>query len=107
MWLKSHKFWKDNKINSQNRPAIEKNNIIAAIPPPAEIDIRNKIGEGLKEKDKTLLSKTLILLKDISELGFLLKAEIEIPKLIKIYFKITVSYLWRKIKQNGIQQPQD
>ena len=51
------------------------------------MDIRNKIGEGLKEKDKMLLSQTLSLLKDIPELGFLLKAEKEIPKLIKDIFQ--------------------
>ena len=87
LWLKAHKSWNDMGINKKERQIIKRNNIFAATQPPSEKEIFNELGDNLNQKDKDLFLQTLYLLKDLPELGFLLKTEKEIPKLIKNIFK--------------------
>ncbi len=87
LWLKAHKSWNDMGINKKERQIIKRNNIFAATQPPSEKEIFNELGDNLNQKDKDLFLQTLYLLKDLPELGFLLKTEKEIPKLIKNIFQ--------------------
>jgi hypothetical protein len=83
LWLRAQRAWHDTGIKAQDRPTIGRGNVVAAIAPPAEIDLRHSIMAEMDEFDAELFEKTLFLLKDLPELGLILKAELELPALVR------------------------
>jgi hypothetical protein len=74
-------------VKAEDRPAIGRGNVVAAVPPPAEIDLRKQLMAGMDELDAELFEKTLFLLKGLPELGVLLQVERELPTLIRNIYR--------------------
>ena len=83
LWLRAQRAWYDMAANMVDRPTIRRSNVVAAVAPPAEIELRNDLKKGMDELDAELFEKTLLLLKGLPELGILLKVERELPALIR------------------------
>jgi hypothetical protein len=60
--------------------------VVAAVAPPAEVDLRNQFMEQLDPLDAKLFEQTLFMLKGLPELGVLLQVEKELPALIRNIF---------------------
>jgi hypothetical protein len=56
------------------------------VAPPAEIDLRRELMAGMPPLDAELFERTLFLLKGLPELGVLLRAELEVPALVREVF---------------------
>ncbi len=67
----------------QDRALIGRGNVIAAISPPAEAELRLQFASGLDKLDAELFEKTLQLLKGLPEMGVLLQVEQELPRLVR------------------------
>lgn len=87
LWLRAQRAWHEGNVRAQDRPRILHGHIVAAVPPPAELDLRKSFMEGLGALDAELFEKTLFLLKGLPELGVLLRVEQELPKLVRQVFK--------------------
>ncbi|KQT48988.1 hypothetical protein ASG43_09155 [Aureimonas sp. Leaf454] len=87
LWLRAQRAWHEGNVRAQDRPRILRGHVVAAVPPPAELDLRKSFMAGLDELDAQLFEKTLFLLKGLPELGVLLRVEQELPKLIQQVFK--------------------
>jgi hypothetical protein len=70
-------------IKANDRPPIGRGHIVAAIAPPAEIELRQQVAGQLDPLDAVLFEKTLFLLKGLPELGVLLQVERELPCLVR------------------------
>lgn len=86
LWLRAQRAWHEAGIAAKDRPAVGRGNVIAATAPPAEKQLREQFAATLSELDAELFEKTLQLLKGVPELGVLLQAERELPRLIKTVF---------------------
>ena len=82
LWLRAQRSWNDAKVTAQMRPHITKGNVVAAIAPPSEINLRAQFVENLDQRDGELFEKTLQMLKGLPEMGVLLQVERELPSLI-------------------------
>lgn len=87
LWLRAQRTWHDAGVLAKHRPTISKTNVVAAVAPPSEVDIRESIASSLGTADAKLFVETLKMLKGLPELGVLLRIEQELPKLIKEIFK--------------------
>lgn len=87
LWLRAQRAWRDGNVRAQDRPRILGGHVVAAVPPPAELDLLKSFKQRLEELDAQLFEKTLFLLKGLPELGVLLRVEQELPKLIRQVFK--------------------
>ncbi|WP_306222343.1 Eco57I restriction-modification methylase domain-containing protein [Bosea beijingensis] len=87
LWLRAQRAWHDANVIAQDRPRIVHGHVVAAVPPPAELDLRKSFMDGLDELDAELFEKTLSLLKGLPEQGVLLRTEQELPRLIRQVFK--------------------
>ena len=87
LWLRAQRTWHDAGIIAEDRPTISKTNVIAAVAPPTEPDIRKSIAATLDDDDSKLFVETLKMLKGLPELGVLLRIEKELPALIKSIFE--------------------
>lgn len=83
LWLRAQRFWHERKIDANDRPSIGRGNVVAAIAPPNEQELRDKFSEGLDERDAELFKKTLNMLGALPEMGVTLRVEREIPSLIR------------------------
>jgi len=83
LWLKAQRAWHDSGVKAKDRPQIGSGNVIAAIPPPAELELHKKITSNLDARDAEAFEKTLQMLKGLPELGMMLKIEQELPYLIR------------------------
>jgi len=83
LWLRAQRAWHDAGVKAQQRPDIGRGNVVAAVAPPAERDLRQQFAAALDKRDAELFEKTLQLLKGLPELGVLLQVERELPKLIR------------------------
>jgi hypothetical protein len=83
LWLRAQRAWEDMKVPAQERPAVGKGNVVAAVAPPAESDLCEALKTEMDPQDAELFERTLVLLKDLPELGVLLKVEQELPRLIR------------------------
>jgi hypothetical protein len=83
LWLRSQREWHDSGLKAKDRPLIGRGNIVAAVAPPAELDLREQFAGNLDSHDAELFEKTLQLLRGLPELGVLLQVEREIPNLIR------------------------
>jgi hypothetical protein len=86
LWLRAQRGWHEAGVKAQNRPQVGRGHVVAAIAPPAEVELRKRIMEDLDRLDAELFEKTLFLLKGLPELGVLLRVERELPSLIRSVF---------------------
>lgn len=90
LWLRAQRAWHDVGVKAKDRPSIGRVNVVAAVAPPAEPELRQQFIARLDQRDAELFEKTLQLLKGLPELGVLLQIESELPKLIEnVYGKNT------------------
>ncbi|WXL23870.1 BREX-1 system adenine-specific DNA-methyltransferase PglX [Ectopseudomonas mendocina] len=83
LWLRAQRAWHDAGVKALLRPEVGRGQIVAAVPPPGGKGLRLKFASKLDGNDALLFEKTLQLLKGLPELGVLLRAEIELPHLIR------------------------
>jgi hypothetical protein len=86
LWLRAQRAWRDAGVKPQDRVPITEGLVVAAVPPPAEMDLRKQLMEGLAPKDAQLFEQTLFMLKGLPELGVLLQVEKELPALVRAVF---------------------
>ncbi len=86
LWLRAQRAWHEAGVSAQDRPQVGRGHVVAAVAPPAEVELRKGFIENLDHLDAVLFDKTLFLLKGLSELGVLLQVEKELPKLIRSIF---------------------
>ncbi len=86
LWLRAQRAWHEAAVKAQDRPAIGRGHVLAAVAPPAEVALRKRVMDGLNPQDAALFEKTLFLLKGLPELGVLLQVEKELPALIRAVF---------------------
>ncbi len=83
LWLRAQRAWHDAGVKAKDRPLIGRGQVLAAIAPPAEQELREQFAADLAPLDAVLFEKTLQLLKGLPELGVLLQAERDLPQLIR------------------------
>jgi hypothetical protein len=105
LWLRAQRAWHDSGIKANDRPPIGRGNVVAAVAPPAEPELRQQFAVNLDERDAELFERTLRLLKGLPELGVSLRVEQELPRLVqKIYgehaelFKDRIVKTWAEIE---------
>ena len=86
LWLRAQRAWHAAGVKAQDRPQVGRGHVVAAVAPPAEVELRKSFMESLDHLDAVLFEKTLFLLKGLPELGVLLQVEKELPKLIRSVF---------------------
>ncbi|HMR54434.1 MAG TPA: BREX-1 system adenine-specific DNA-methyltransferase PglX [Amaricoccus sp.] len=86
LWLRAQRAWHDVGVKAKDRPQVGRGHVVAAVAPPAEVDLRKRFMEELDPLDAELFEKTLFLLKDLPELGVLLKVEKDLPTLMRKVF---------------------
>jgi hypothetical protein len=86
LWLRAQRAWHDAGVKAKDRPLIGRGHVVAAIAPPAELELRQQFAATLDHLDADLFEKTLQLLKGLPELGVLLQVERELPDLIRQVF---------------------
>ena len=83
LWLRAQRAWHEAGLKAKDRPQVGRGHVVAAVAPPAEVDLRKRFMEELDPRDAELFEKTLFLLKDLPELGVLLQVEKELPALVR------------------------
>ena len=87
LWLRAQRAWNDAGVKAQDRPRIGIGHVVAAVAPPAEVDLRRDVIRGMDYSDAILFEQTLSLLKALPELGVLLRAERDVPALVRQIFQ--------------------
>lgn len=83
LWLRAQRAWHQAGVRAKDRPQVGHGHVVAAVAPPAEVDLRKRFMEELDPLDAELFEKTLFLLKGLPELGVLLQVEKELPALVR------------------------
>lgn len=86
LWLRAQRSWHNAGVKAQDRPQVGQGQVVAAVAPPAEVDLRKRVMEELDHLDAELFEQTLFMLKGLPELGVLLQVEKELPALIRKTF---------------------
>lgn len=86
LWLRAQRAWHEAGVKAKDRPQVGRGHVVAAVAPPAEVDLRKRFMEELDPLDAELFEKTLFLLKGLPELGVLLQVEKELPALVREVF---------------------
>ena len=86
LWLRAQRAWHEAGVKAKDRPPVGRGHVVAAVAPPAEVDLRKRFMEELDPLDAELFEKTLFLLKGLPELGVLLQVEKELPALVRAVF---------------------
>jgi hypothetical protein len=86
LWLRAQRAWHQMGVKAKDRPQVGQGHVVAAVAPPAEMDLRKRFMEGLDPLDAELFEQTLFMLKGLPELGVLLQVEKELPALIRKVF---------------------
>jgi len=86
LWLRAQRAWHQTGLKAKDRPQVGQGNVVAAVAPPAEVDLRKRFMAELDPKDAQLFEQTLFMLKGLPELGVLLQVEKELPALIRKVF---------------------
>lgn len=86
LWLRAQRAWNDDGVRREARPAVGRGHVVAAVAPPAETDLRRALTAEMDHLDAELFERTLLLLKGLPELGVLLRAEREVPALVRQVF---------------------
>lgn len=83
LWLRAQRAWHDAGVKSKDRPRIGHGYVVAAVAPPTELELQMQLNAQLDPKDAELFEQTLKILKNLPEMGVLLKLESELTKLIR------------------------
>ncbi|MBX5048874.1 Eco57I restriction-modification methylase domain-containing protein [Rhizobium lentis] len=83
LWLRAQRAWHEAGVKAKDRPQVGQGHVVAAVAPPAEVDLRKRFMEELDPLDAELFEQTLLMLKGLPELGVLLQVEKELPALIR------------------------
>ncbi len=94
LWLRAQRAWHDAGVKAQDRPSAGCGHVVAAVAPPAEVELRKGFMQSLDHLDAVLFEKTLYLLNGLSELGVLLQVEKELPLLTEQVYDKTADLLW-------------
>ena len=86
LWLRAQRAWHEAGVKAKDRPQVGQGQVVAAVAPPAEVDLRKRFMEDLDPLDAELFEQTLFMLKGLPELGVLLQVEKELPALIRQVF---------------------
>ncbi len=86
LWLRAQRAWHDAGVKAKDRPQVGKGQVVAAVAPPAELELRKSFMTGLDYLDAELFEQTLFMLKGLPELGMLLQIEKELPALVRKVF---------------------
>ncbi|MBI1207570.1 MAG: hypothetical protein GC191_09825 [Azospirillum sp.] len=86
LWLRAQRAWNAAGVKPDDRPAVGRGNVVAAVAPPAELDLRRALMARMNPLDAELFERTLVLLKDLPELGVLLQTERAVPALVREVF---------------------
>lgn len=86
LWLRAQRAWHDAGVQAHDRPQVGQGQVVAAVAPPAEVELRKRFMEELDPLDAELFEQTLFLLKGLPELGVLLQVEKELPALVRAVF---------------------
>lgn len=86
LWLRAQRAWHEAGVKAKDRPQVGQGHVVAAVAPPAEVDLRKRFMEELAPLDAELFEQTLFMLKGLPELGVLLQVEKELPALIRKVF---------------------
>lgn len=86
LWLRAQRAWHESGVKATDRPQVGQGHVVAAVAPPAEVDMRKRFMEELDPLDAELFEQTLFMLKGLPELGVLLQVEKELPALIRRIF---------------------
>jgi len=86
LWLRAQRAWHEAGVKAKDRPQVGQGHVVAAVAPPAEVDLRKGFMEELDPLDAELFEQTLFMLKGLPELGVLLQVEKELPALIRKVF---------------------
>lgn len=86
LWLRAQRAWHEAGVKAKDRPQVGQGQVVAAVAPPAEVDLRSRFMEDLDPLDAQLFEQTLFMLKGLPELGVLLQVEKELPALIRQVF---------------------
>ena len=86
LWLRAQRAWHQAGVKAKDRPQVGRGHVVAAVAPPAEVDLRKRFMEELDPLDAELFEKTLFLLKGLPELGVLMQVEKELPALVRAVF---------------------
>lgn len=86
LWLRAQRAWHEAGLRAEDRPQVGQGHVVAAVAPPAEVDLRKRFMEELDPLDAELFEQTLFMLKGLPELGVLLQVEKELPALIRKVF---------------------
>jgi hypothetical protein len=86
LWLRAQRAWHEAGVKAKDRPQVRRGHVVAAVAPPAEVDLRKRFMEELDPLDAELFEQTLFLLKGLPELGVLLQVEKELPALVRAVF---------------------
>jgi hypothetical protein len=86
LWLRAQRAWHQMGVKAKDRPQVGQGQVVAAVAPPAEVDLRKRFMEDLNPLDAELFEQTLFMLKGLPELGVLLQVEKELPALIRQVF---------------------
>ncbi|MGN5012773.1 Eco57I restriction-modification methylase domain-containing protein [Aeromonas veronii] len=104
LWLRAQRAWHDTNVKAKDRPCIGQGNVVAAIAPPAERELRQQFAANLDQRDAELFEKTLQLLKGLPEMGVLLQVERELPNLISQVYVGKGTGLFAAQEQESWQQ---
>lgn len=86
LWLRAQRAWHDAGVKAEDRPQIGRGQVVAAVAPPAEVELRKRFMQDLEPLDAELFEQTLFMLKGLPELGVLLQVEKELPALVRKLF---------------------
>jgi hypothetical protein len=102
LWLRAQKSWHESTVPAALRPVVGRGHVVAAVAPPAEVDLRNRFVKDIDKRDAKLFESTLQMLEGLPELGVLLRVEREIPRLVReaygehgALFKDADTDIWR------------
>lgn len=86
LWLRAQRAWHEAGVKDVERPVVGRGHVVAAVAPPSEPELEEKVAAGLGNLDAQLFKKTLQMLEGIPEMGVLLRTEREMPSLVrKVY----------------------
>jgi len=104
LWLRAQRAWHDAGVKAKDRPLIGRGHVVAAIAPPAELELRQQFAASLDQRDAKLFEQTLQLLKGLPELGVLLQVERDLPNLIRQIYVGNGTGLFAHQEQESWQQ---
>jgi hypothetical protein len=86
LWLRAQRAWHEVGVKAKGRPQVVQGHVVAAVAPPAEVELRKRFMEELDPLDAELFEQTLFMLEGLPELGVLLQVEKELPVLVRKVF---------------------